>query len=206
MGFITGINAGNGKNQTFYRRKLFMVYQLKIVFLLSLTLLLAACQPAYRVTSPGVGPVPNDDGKPPKVTIIVNGREQIGEVSTYCWPGVDEEGNEYAACVDAIGLATPLEPLGANSPLTVRFQIPMDRPPTNLTLQVMSITPEAEVSSSPINGARFWEPLGGTAHTLENSLNPNTSIELEPGLYVFTLFASWEGVGDAMHGFLIEVQ
>jgi hypothetical protein len=35
---------------------------------------------------------------------------------------------------------------------------------------------------------------------------PRFTISLEPGVYVLLLFVAWDGVGDVLYGFLLDVQ
>jgi len=41
---------------------------------------------------------------------------------------------------------------------------------------------------------------------LPNEVETTVELELDPGLYILSLFARFQGLGDASYGFLVEVK
>jgi hypothetical protein len=165
--------------------------------------------PVYTLTTePQITTSPEQDGftdadKPPLAVLTVNGASQEAGLGTYCW---SNEASGAGLCLDAIGIATPPEPLPATSPFIAQFLIPVEDEPRDVVLNVRQAVPELEMDEDAL-GLRWWAyGEGGTVHQLALEREPAVELDLEPGLYVLDLFVSWERLGDASYGFLVEVR
>jgi hypothetical protein len=153
-------------------------------------------------TAPKPGGLTDTD-KPPLALLTVNGVSQEAGLGTYCW---SNETSGAGLCLDAIGIATPPEPLPVTSPFTAQFMIPVEDEPRDVVLNIRHAAPELEMDEDALD-LRWWAyGEGGTVHKLALEREPAVELDLEPGLYVLDLFVSWERLGDASYGFLVEVR
>ncbi len=78
---------------------------------------------------------------------------------------------------------------------------------TESQLNVYPVTVDDQLDSEA-RGLRWWRPEGEAREQSMLTLEGETIVELslEPGLYVLSLFARWQGRGDAAYGFLVEVR
>ena len=187
---------------------------MKSLFSLLITGSLAACAPAMTPTeappvanaSPTSAPMPSD-GSPPPASLEIDGATQTAGVGSYCWNSQTGTGEAVGMCVDKIGIPTVRDPLLATSPLKARLILPLADSPTQLNLSVFPATEDNEVIVG--GGAeefRYWMPAEGLSRELAHETSQEITMELEPGLYVFYVFAVWEGKGDVSYGFLVEVK
>jgi hypothetical protein len=167
-----------------------------------------AAQPAASATPspaapPTIVPLPGD-GQPPPGTLIVAGQEQIAGIGSYCWPTEMAGGQVVGLCADKLGIITPLEPLLVPAgPFTARFRLPLDQAPSVLSLNLMPAA--GEPSQFPEDGTQAWEPKFDDQRDVPLALEPAIVLDLAPGLHVLALFVQWEGVGDVLYGFLVQV-
>jgi hypothetical protein len=144
------------------------------------------------------------DIRPPAAVILVNGVSQAAGIGTYCWRD-DTQG--LALCLDAIGIATQPEPLLVSGTFTAQFSLPVEGAPSDLRLNIRQATPELEMEEENWQGLRWWAySEGGEVHALPLEQEPSLELSLAPGLYVLDLFASWQSLGDASYGFLLQVE
>jgi hypothetical protein len=144
-----------------------------------------------------------DTDKPPLAVLTIHGASQEAGLGTYCWTN---EASGAGLCLDAIGIATPPEPLPVTSPFTAQFMIPVEDEPRDVVLNIRQAAPELEMDEDALD-LRWWAyGEGGTVHQLALEREPAVELDLEPGLYVLDLFVSWERLGDASYGFLVEVR
>jgi hypothetical protein len=164
---------------------------------LSLIAILSACgpQPENAPQEPAA-----DDGKPPAAIMTIGEKEQVAGVGTYCWP----QAQGPAMCADALGIPTAQEAISVSSPFTAHFEIPVNRGPAAVQLTVIPVGPESEMAMQAA-GYRWWEPRPGESFDLVAENLPAAGLDLEPGLYVLSLFVSWQDFGDASYGFLVQV-
>ena len=141
--------------------------------------------------------------EPGLATLVIAGNEQIAGLGSYCWRY--EDGRPL--CTSSIGIPTAQDALPAGSPFTARLRLPVERPVTESQLTVYRVTVDDQLDSVA-RGLRWWRPKGETREPLTLTLEGETTVELslEPGLYVLSLFARWQGHGDAAYGFLVEVR
>ena len=182
---------------------------LYLAFVLFLAVILPACSPgADAELTPGesgddpatTAPEAPPTGAPPEATLVINGQSQASGIGTYCWPGVE---GDVSVCADMIGVPTPLEPLEAESPFLAQFEFPL-ADPSELQLLAVPVSAEDELEG-PSGEYRWWEPKSGEPFPLPIETAPEIELSLEAGLYVLRIFARWEGVGDVLYGFLVEV-
>lgn len=181
---------------------------LKILFSLLAIGSLASCRAAMTPTeaSPTLPPAAMpSDGSPPPASLEIDGATQTAGVGTYCWSGLTASGETVNVCADKIGIPTDRNPLSSSSPVTARLSLPLAESPSQLSLSAFQVSSAHELPDT-VGGYRWWSYTEG--FTSELSLQPSQEIHLElaPGLYVFYVFAVWEGKGDVSYGFLVEVQ
>jgi hypothetical protein len=193
------------------------------MILLVFVLLLSACSPIVN-TGPGddieaptnivtvdpvqeITPEPRaevDTTRPPLATMTVGGETVEAGLGTYCWTDVSDG---VGLCLDAIGIATQPDALLTGSPFTAQFFIPVEEAPRDVRLSIRAATPELEMEEENALGLRWWAYGESDAvHSLSLEREPSIELNLEPGLYVFDLFVSWESLGDASYGFLVQVE
>ena len=141
--------------------------------------------------------------EPPLVTLDIAGNEQIAGLGSYCWRY--ENGAPF--CADWFDIPTAQEALSAESPLIASLRLPVERPVTESQLNVYPVTVDDQVDREA-RGLRWWRPKSGAREQFTLALESETIVELslEPGLYVLSLFARWQGYGSASYGFLVEVR
>ena len=141
--------------------------------------------------------------EPPLATLVIAGKEQTAGLGSYCWRY--EDGRPL--CTSSIGIPTAQDALPADSPFTARLRLPFERPVTESQLTVYSVTVDDQLDSVA-RGSRWWRSKGEASEPFTLTLEGETIVELslEPGLYVLSLFARWQGHGDAAYGFLVEVR
>ena len=172
---------------------------------------LAACT-AVRPTEDNVVPTPvpvespPDDSSPP-ATLEIDGETQVAGVGTYCWSSPTGVGESVNMCVDKIGLPTVSDPLISSAPVTARLILPLNDPPKQLGLSVFQATASNAVKvDAGTDKFRYWMPAEGVNRELALQTKQEIVLELDPGLYVFYVFAVWEDRGDVSYGFLVEVK
>jgi len=160
--------------------------------------------PALSPTSTSAGmpsAEPKFDGPPP-ATLTIDGAQQLSGIGTYCWST-----GEVALCADYFAVPTPADPLPASSSITATLQLAVQTPPTSLSLAVFAVSPEMDrLPDNPDSAS--WPFPGEYDLSRELRLESRTQFELalDPGLYVFSIFAAWEHLGDVNYGFLVEVR
>ena len=138
--------------------------------------------------------------KPPPATITINSATQIAGIATYCW----QEGNT-GLCADAVGVATPREPLRTNAPVSVTLRLPLDKAPSNLFLDVQAVTLADRIESTA-QGYQWWNIYRSeTRRDLLLQQVQDINLQVDPGQYVMLVQANWEGIGDVTYGFFVEV-
>ncbi len=137
---------------------------------------------------------------PPQALLTVRGETQEAGVGTFCWGGL---------CVDIWGgWVAPIEPLRVRSPFVGHLSIEVDPEPTGLYLSVHRF--ESTVGRPYRDGFAFWPGEEarqvGPRYVLPLARAQDVQLVRDPGLYVISLSAYWEDVGDAHYGFLVEVE
>lgn len=173
---------------------------------------LIACAPATN-TEQSTAPTPASlfqnpaDTSPPPATLTINGATQTAGVGTYCWNTPTSPSESVEACVDKVGVPTAPDPLRSSSPVNGILTLPLNDPPTQL---VLSIFPASDVNEIKLPDAtgdnRWWNFIEGYTSKLSLQTSQEIHQQLQPGLYVFYVFAVWEGKGDVSYGFLVEVK
>ena len=161
--------------------------------------------PALSPTSTSAG-TPSGEPKfdrPPPATLTIDGAQQLSGIGTFCWI----TGELGGICADFFGVPTPTDPLPASSPITATLQLAVQTPPTSLSLAVFAVSPEMDLLPGNPDSAS-WPFPGEYDLSRELRLESRTQFELalDPGLYVFSIFAAWEHLGDVNYGFLVEVR
>jgi hypothetical protein len=151
----------------------------------------------------GAGPShsPNLDTEPPSALLVIGDQEQSSGIGSYCWPDYSEG---VALCLDKVGLPTTPNPLQVTGPFTTQFSIPFPDLPDTLSLTAIPVTFEDQMESDSA-GMRWWPPKPGDSFDLPLAPPHQLELNLEPGLYVLSVFAQWQDIGDVLYGFLVEV-
>ena len=154
-------------------------------------------------TSAGTPSAEPEFDAPPPATLTIDGAQQLSGIGTSCWSTVDLG----AICADYFGVPTPADPLLASSSITATLQLAVQTPPTSLSLAVFAVSPETDLLPDNPDSAS-WPFPGEYDLSRELRLESRTQFELalDPGLYVFSIFAAWEHLGDVNYGFLVEVR
>jgi hypothetical protein len=135
--------------------------------------------------------------RPPPATLAIGEQTQAAGIGSYCW-------NMQAGglCADMLGIITPLEALVvAEGAFTAQFNLPLAEAPSALSLNVLPATGEPTI----FEGGQAWLPEQGGTFELQLEAAPAIELNLAPGLYVLALFTAWEGTGDVVYGFLVQV-
>ena len=141
---------------------------------------------------------------PPLATLTIAGEEQIAELTGYCWR--HEDGRPMCSGAP-IGIRTAQEALLTESPFVARLWAPIEQPMTGLLLEVIPATDDDQFESTA-QDSRVWRPDMENSQRFPLATERETSVDLslEPGLYVLSLSAGVQGMGDASYGFLVEVR
>ncbi|GAB4580181.1 MAG: hypothetical protein Fur0022_29200 [Anaerolineales bacterium] len=181
--------------------------------ILCLSLLAVATLAYYQnLLRPNIAPesssVEYRDLTPPAPVMTVAGQMQTGGVGTFCW---SDRRQGVSICADMVGIPTPVDALlldgYAEKPFQAKFQLDDLAPISDLALYFYPVTPEdilTDVTDSPYTWWPFKENV--LSIPLVPSHTATAEMTLSPGLYVFNLFAIWEGQGDGSFGFLIEIR
>ena len=145
---------------------------------------------------------PNLDTEPPSALLVIGDQEQTSGVGSYCWPdGIAG----MALCLDKVGLPTASEPLQVSGPFVTQLSIPLSDLPDILSLTAIPVTFEDQMELDA-EGMRWWPPMSGDSFDLPLAPPHQIELNIEPGLYVLSVFAQWQDIGDVLYGFLVEVQ
>ena len=134
---------------------------------------------------------------PPPTMLEINGVTQTSAIGTYCWSG--------GGCADMIGIPTPMEALQISSPITADLRLPIDTSPSVLLFTIIHVTEKDEMQGNA-GGYRWWNyEAEGRRLELPLRSQQEIQIDLDPGLYVWKIQVWWDGKGDVIYGFLVEV-
>jgi Tol biopolymer transport system component len=109
-----------------------------------------------------------------------------------------------ALCVDKVGLPTAQFPLQVTSPFVTQLTLPLDERADILSLSAIPVSPDDQMATD-IDGMRWWPPNPGEQFDLPLEAPHELELSLAPGLYVLSVFAQWQDIGDVNYGFLVEV-
>jgi len=151
--------------------------------------------------------MPGQAQAPEPSYLEINAQVQTAVVGSYCWDYTDENGKPVGgACKDSIGISTPSESLPAERTITAQFSLPYATHPDRLSLHVFPASNENEILLEKGAALRLWSYTEGIIRELDLRPRQQVIIELEPGLYVFSVSAGWDVKGEVMYGFLVEVK
>ena len=144
---------------------------------------------------------PSEPQGPPQAVLRVGGDEQAAGIGTYCWT---DPGAGVGLCVDTLGIPTAADPLVVSSPLRAELDFAIDKPAESISLNVIPVRPDDELEGG--GGENRWWPFGegDTVPSVDGS-GTQYELDLDPGLYLLAVIAAWEGFGDVVYGFLVEV-
>ena len=142
--------------------------------------------------------------EPPLADLTIGEENQTGGLGGSCWS--DKSGRP--SCRSTIGIQTAQEPLLTDSPFTADFRIRFEESPSELRLEIHPVDADDQLDTRDRDIRRWWRPSGSLGEQLVLPPEGETSVDLslEPGLYVFEVFARWPRLGDAYYGFLVEVR
>jgi len=170
-------------------------------------LLLSACTPTTDASDILPTFLPDMSGESPAPAYLeIDGQLQTAAVGSYCWDYIDMNNEPVGACSDSIGISTPIQPLPAKKTITAQLSLPYSTFPSILSLGVFTASNENEIPLEEESNIRLWSYLEGINRELALQPRQEVTIELEPGLYVFNLWAVWDDKGEVTYGFLVEVK
>jgi hypothetical protein len=151
----------------------------------------AACGDDGEAPAPGQTASPTSgvpvSTPPPGASLSVGGASIDGGIGTHCWSGF---------CRDYTGPITSplLSQVAPGEAFTLSFQ---QGTPTEVVISWY----KAPAPPPPAHGVLAWSLDPRTATRAERAEAP-----AEPGLYVLSVFARWDGKGDVTYGWYIEVR
>ncbi|MBK9925579.1 MAG: hypothetical protein IPP66_09835 [Anaerolineales bacterium] len=156
--------------------------------------------------SPALAATPSHEAPPPAM-LTINGTTQTAGIGTYCWKAATSSANSAEVCVDMVGVPTATEPLKSSLPFSGTLTLPLNDPPTQLVLTVFPASDANEIQlPNDAGNYRWWNFIEGYVSTLALQTSQEIKQDLQPGLYVFYVFAVWDGKGDVSYGFLVEAK
>ncbi len=158
----------------------------------------ASVTPGAATNTPETGPITQ---APPDSTLRINDQVQVSGIGSYCWPGAADQ---PSICVDKIGIPTAQQPVSIDGPFQAVFTLPREEAPENAVLTVRPVADSDEMQETA-QGYRWWPPLEGEQYLLPLGSTTEIDLTLDDGLYVFSLFVNWQGIGDVTYGFLVAV-
>jgi hypothetical protein len=143
--------------------------------------------------------------EPPPATLTINGQTQVSGIGTFCWNN-GEAGAGLGVCVDKMGVPTPREPIAVEAgPFTAQFTFPLEQPPSSVSLTLIPVSAGDEMTVGGTPDWRWWPFAGGQSVELTPGVTTEVELSPEPGLYALTAFTFFEGRGDVVYGFLVQV-
>jgi len=141
---------------------------------------------------------------PPPAILEIGGNEQTAGIGNNCWK-VEKE--KPMLCSDTFSIITPRQPLLTGSPFTAHLRLPLQELPDELGYSVTQIMDKNESYESQNDFFRTWNFNINEEnwHKLPSERESDINLTLPSGLYVFNVFAKWEGKGDVSYGFLVQV-
>lgn len=159
------------------------------IYILAISFVLCGCAAAPKFE------------KVPSVTITFQTQTQKSKVGSFCWPL--ESGT---MCSEPIAWPSPKEPLIVSSPFRLKIAMPIPEKVKHVEYMVSKVT-ESDMNKYEVGpDTTLWNVPVENVEPINSIGKQSLELQLEPGLYVLTLFAWWFGIGDATHGFLIEVK
>ncbi|HMZ08712.1 MAG TPA: hypothetical protein PK078_13940, partial [Anaerolineales bacterium] len=176
-------------------------------------ILLTACRPVnpqptvIPTTIAYLPPLPNNSELPPAAVLEVNEQMQEAGLGSYCWTSTG-----INTCYDVAGISTPHDGLVLTEfPANAQIQFKTELAPDKVTMFVMPIEQGQELQGMD-DFHRLWK--WESAEIWGAGLPPKTRIEYpfqegelgsENGLYIVRIDASWQSLGYASYGFLIQI-
>jgi hypothetical protein len=77
--------------------------------------------------------------------------------------------------------------------------------PTGISLFVARVSAADELQSNA-GGYRWWDVRDRNSTELPLETQQDISLDLSPGSYLVTITVWWDGTGDVVYGFLVEVR
>jgi len=134
----------------------------------------------------------------------INGNQQTSGIGNNCWKAENET---PMLCADTFSIITPRQPLLTGSPFTAHLRLPLQELPDELGFSVTQVMDKNESYEARNDFFRAWN-FNINEENWRNLLSERESdinLTLPSGLYVFNVFAKWEGKGDVSYGFLVKV-
>ncbi len=160
--------------------------------------------PTPKPTPPPEPTPPSQYPTPPLATMQIGETEQVAGLGTYCWRAV----NGAPMCADMIGIPTARGALFTDSPIAAQLRLLAELSVTESALTVASVEAEDQLDVGARGMRWWWRPKRESMEQmwLPNEVETTVELELDPGLYILSLFARFQGLGDASYGFLVEVK
>lgn len=142
--------------------------------------------------------------EPPPAKLTINGQTQVAGVGTYCWQETKLSGQGTGVCADMIGIPTPATPLPARVGAEAELELPISDDPAGLFVTVVPVTADGTMEND-FDENSWWQYQEGETVEVQLTSRQNFALDFEPGLYLITVQARWDGLGDVIYGFLVEL-
>ncbi|HEX6032453.1 MAG TPA: hypothetical protein VFY90_13555 [Tepidiformaceae bacterium] len=140
------------------------------------------------VSSPPGAPVITE---PPRATLrLADGRELVAGAGTRCWEGM---------CVDMVGPISNPDAFAMNAGDSLALSFEAGLPSSTSSAWIRVDGQRSELTSS---GERLWTSFPAL---VTPDVQGAPAVELEPGQYIYVVQAFFDGEGDVMYAFYLDV-
>lgn len=138
---------------------------------------------------------------PPNIILSHNGVEQISVIGSFCWP-IDTR----VICADGMSWPSPNVAVNVTKGERIDFVYPEREQVNHVEYQLRKVSDSDKQEDINSSDKLYWNVPVENVVTMKPSEMDSLIVNVESGLYLLTLFGWWQGIGDATHGFLIEVE
>lgn len=144
------------------------------------------------------------DIKPPAAQLTIDGKTQVAGVGTFCWQEKNLFGQGAGLCADMIGIPTSPDPLKASVGAQADLKLPIADAPAGLFVSVIPVAADGAMEAE-LGDNSWWQYQQGEPVEAQLAAEQRLTLDFEPGLYLISVQARWDELGDVMYGFLVEL-